>query len=193
VNDPLWTDAMLQQALEAIGAAQPRDESMRDVVLDFCRNSFRECEHGLLAKTSRVRVEPDAAPRPHRFRFEIDVPFLSRRAPEEPARVEPGPVRGWIAYRLDLFESDFVPPVIVRLDRDLHVWHPHVHPGIGLLCTGRMPQGGVPLASVIEHWIYPILTGQQIDVRDPLNPFAAADWVNDRETRESLPPPAPLY
>ena len=163
---------------------------------EFFANNWAECCDGLLQRTHRVRVIPEPSPAPRMFRFEIDRPYKSKRAEDAPAELLPGPIRGTIHYRPDLFVNPEGPHIAVQIDPDLAFFHPNCSRQRGsLVCLGALPDNlfPFPLDMLIETRLYPILTYQD---RQPSHPFdlqAAAYFALDPQAMDGLEPVEPLY
>lgn len=163
-----------------------------DTTRDFFRNNWDEAVSELLDKTSVVRVLPDSPDAPHRFRFEIDTPYKHKRSRAGQVDLDPGPVRGQILYRPDLFVIYDAPAVAVLLDPDQAYFHPNHCRRTGVLCIGDVPNGPYPLKSLIEH-VYGILTYQNRRPSHPADIEAAAYFALEPDAMSGLESVRPLY
>jgi hypothetical protein len=172
------------------------DSPLGLVAREFFANNFAECCDGLLRNTRRLSVVPEPSPAPRVFRFEIDRPY-KRKGPADPSAVlMPGPIRGSIHYRPDLFANPDGPHIAVQVDPDLAFFHPNCSRGhASLVCLGNLPENlfPFPLDVLLETRLYPILTYQD---RQPSHPFdleAAAYFALDPHAMDGLEPVEPLY
>lgn len=173
------------------------DSPVRLVEREFFANNWAECCDGLLRKTSRLSVTPENSPAPRVFRFEIDRPFKRKGPDDASAVLMPGPIRGTIHYRPDLYLAKPDDPYIaVQVDPDLAFLHPNCSRArASLVCLGALPVTlfPFPLDLLIETRLYPILTYQD---RQPSHPFdleAAAYFALDPHALDGLEPVEPLY
>ena len=173
----------------------PRDDCpTAELSRQYRANTWEECRDGLLRRTSRIRVWPDSPLWPHSFRFEIDCPFKAKsRLNLSPVELRPGPVRGTIHYRRDLFDGSDAPTVAVTIDPELDFFHANHSPHLGLLCLGGLPSGPFPLDILLSCHIYPIVTYQNCHPAHSANLDAARYFALVPEAMEGLRPVAPLY
>ena len=161
----------------------------------FFANNWLNCEEGLLRKTRRIRVRPEPSPAPRAFEFEIDCPYKRQRGPNAPVELVPGPVRGAVYYRPDVFANAEDPAIAVALDRDQSFLHPNYSRDKGFICLGELPASPFPfpLDLLLENLVYPIVSYQH---RRPVHPFdleAARYFALDPEAMQGLEPAPPLY
>jgi hypothetical protein len=172
------------------------DSPLGRIAREFFANNWAACCDGLLQRTRLVRVIPELSPAPRMFRFEMDRPFKSKRAEDAPVELVPGPIRGAIHYRPDLFVNPAGLHIAVQIDPDLAFFHPNASRQRGsILCLGALPENlfPYPLDMLIETRLYPILTYQD---RQPFHPFdleAAAYFALDPQAMDGLEPVEPLY
>ncbi len=178
-------------------AATPADDSpLMKIAQEFFANNWADCRDGLLAKTSRLRVFPEWSAAPRVFRFELDRPYKSKVGRDAPVELQPGPIRGLISYRADLFMDITMPYIAVQIDPDLAFLHPNCSRQRGsLVCLGELPDNlfPYPLDLVLETRLYPILSYQD---RRPSHPFdleAASYFALHAEAMDGLEPAEPLY
>lgn len=161
-----------------------------DLRAEYFENNWCEARDGLLARTSKIRVEPQAGRAPTRFRFELDRPF-KRKCPDGAVELAPGPVRGLICYHPDPFAS--VPgqaAVLVLIDPAAGLYHPNHSRASGILCLGEL-HGTPALAPLLEH-VWGILSYDNLTVSHPADVEASA-FFSAPEARDGLPPAEPLY
>ncbi len=182
----------LAQQMEA-----PDDDSpLMKIAREFFANNWADCCEGLLAKTSLLRVFPELSAAPRAFRFELDRPYKSKAGHDAPIQLQPGPIRGLIHYRADLFVDITMPYIAVQIDPDLDYFHPNCSRQRGsLVCLGDLPDNlfPYPLDLLLETRLYPILTYQD---RRPSHPFdleAASYFALHAEAMDGLEPVEPLY
>jgi hypothetical protein len=161
----------------------------------FFENNWRNCRDGLLRKTSRLRVWPEPSPAPRTFEFEVDSPYKCKRGADAPVELVPGPIRGTIYYRPDIFVNTEDPAIAVALDRSQWLLHPNYSRKLGFICLGELPTSPYPfpLDSLLQHLIYPICTYQH---KRPVHPFdleAARYFAFDPDAMQGLEPAASLY
>ncbi|NUQ63742.1 MAG: hypothetical protein HUU20_14790 [Pirellulales bacterium] len=181
-------------ALVARGFRLPRDDSPTvELSRRFLVNTWETCRDGLLAKTKRIRVWPDSPIWPQAFRFEVDCPFKAKAGLDASVELRPGPVRGTVFYRHDLYANLRVPSVGVALDPSLDYFHPNFSVRYNLICLGELPRGPFPLDCLLENHLYPILTYQNRRPSHPANFEAAQYFALDPEAMVGLEPVEPLY
>jgi hypothetical protein len=177
-------------------AASDGDSPLMKIAREFFVNNWNDCREGLLAKTSLLRVYPQWSAMPCTFRFELDRPYKSKRGHNGPVELQPGPIRGLIAYRADLFVDTSVPYIAIQVDPALNFFHPNSSRQRGsLVCLGELPDNlfPFPLDLLLETRLYPILTYQD---RRPSSPFdldAANYFALHPEAMDGLEPAEPLY
>jgi hypothetical protein len=182
--------------LLTLGSGMPAEDSpMGKLTRQFFANNWRNCQEGLLRKTNHIHIWPEPSPAPRTFRFEIDCPYKRQRGPEAPVELVPGPIRGTVYYRPDLFTNADDPAVAVALDRDQSLLHPNYSRQKGFICLGELPssQYPFPLDLLFENLVYPIVSYQQ---KRPVHPFdvdAARYFALDPDAMQGLEPAAPLY
>ncbi len=167
------------------------DSPTMELSRQFLRNTLAECQAGLLKKSSRVRVVPEYSPFPRTFRFEFDLPFKSKEA-DQPVQLKPGPLRGTIFYRRDLFVNFDIPSVAVALDPEQHFFHPNFSRQHGMICLGEIPPGPYPLDILLENHLYPILSYQNRRPTHPADLEAARYFALDPDAMVGLEV-QPLY
>lgn len=169
---------------------------------EFLRNSWESCRDGLLARTQRIRVQPelnpfspDPDPVPRVFRFEIDLPFKHQRRPGGPIELAPGPIRGSVIYRANMLSNLDEPSVAVRLDPALGLVHPNFSREHALLCLGQTTdfQGPIPLDVLLGNHVFPIVSYQNRHPEHPADLEAARYFALDPEAMVGLEPVSPLY
>ncbi|HUG92072.1 MAG TPA: hypothetical protein VML55_14630, partial [Planctomycetaceae bacterium] len=181
-------------ALMAGGCDLPdEDTPLGRLTREFFGNNWGTCRDGLLARTQRIRVRPDASPWPRVFQFEIDCPFKRKLGPEHPVELMPGPIRGTILYRPDLFRNPHEPALAVRLPRGQAYFHPNYSRTLGLVCLGDVPPGPFPLDALLENHLYPILSYQNRRPSHPADFESARYFALDPEAMSGLEPVRPLY
>jgi hypothetical protein len=163
---------------------------------EFFANNWALCCEGLLGKTSIMRVFPEHSPAPRMYRFEIDAPYKSKRGAAAPVQLMPGPIRGTIHYRPNLFANPELPHIAVQVDPDLAYFHPNCSRQRGsMICLGELPpsQFPFPLDLLLENHIYPILTYQNRRPSHPADLEAARYFALDEHAMDGLEPAKPLY
>jgi hypothetical protein len=130
---------------------------------------------------------------PSSFGFEIDRPYKRRATPDGPVELAPGPLRGTIMYRANLFAaSPDEPTVVVLIDRQCRFHHPNFSPRFGAICLGDLPHGPIALDALLLH-VFSIVSYQN---RNPLHPAdidAAHYFALDPNAMSGLEPVEPLY
>jgi hypothetical protein len=195
--------ADLEQFLEHLARiAQHEDELPEEdtpagiLTREFLANNWAMCCDGLLSKTSVIRVFPENSPAPRRFRFEVDCPYKRKAGADAPVELMPGPVRGTIHYRPDMFLNPLAPHIAVQIDPDLAYLHPNCERRRGcLVCLGELPTSPFPfpLDLLLENHLYPILTYQNRRPAHPLDLEAARYFALDSSAMDGLEPVKPLY
>jgi hypothetical protein len=172
------------------------DTPLTRLAREFFKNNWELCRDGLLQRTTTIRVQPELGPAPRAFRFEIDCPYKRKLDLSSPVELMPGPIRGRILYRGDMFENPEPPTIAVLLDRDQGYFHPNFSRNQGILCIGdeqSLPPGPLPLDVLLENQIFPIVTYQNRRPSDPLDREAAHYFAMDPTAMEGLEPVTPLY
>jgi hypothetical protein len=173
-----------------------RVQPLSELAHEFFVNNWQSCVENLLSRTSRVRVIPNSLPAPTSFEFAIDTPYKRKLGPSAPVELMPGPVRGQIHYRPDLFEDPEGPTIAVLLDRRQGYFNPHYNPERGFLCIGderNLPPGPLPLDQLLENHIYGIVSYQNRRPIHSANPEASRYFALDPAAMEGLKPALPLY
>ena len=175
------------QELEPVeGAADDGDQRA-----EFFFHNWSEARDGLLSRTSKIRVQPQASRAPRVFHFELDRPYKRKRE-DGGVELAPGPLHGLICYHPDPFAS--VPgqtSVAMLIDPGLGLFHPNFsRVFVGQLCLGHL-HGTPALAPLLEH-IWGILSYTNLTVSDPADREASA-FFSVPEARDGLPPAEPLY
>ncbi len=164
---------------------------------EFLRNTYDNCVAGLLSKTKRIRLIPEPAPTPRIFHFEMDLPYKRKLGPDSPVELMPGPIRGVIIYRPDMFANMHEPSVAVRLDPSMGYFHSNYSRKHGLLCTGDTTEfstgGPVDLETLIANHLYPILSYQNRRPHHTADVEASRYFALDPEAMTGLEPVPPLY
>ncbi|MCU0960165.1 MAG: hypothetical protein MUF48_08665 [Pirellulaceae bacterium] len=196
-DEVLW-EQFLHRVREMLQDRQrSRDESPLAVVTDeFFANNWAECRDGLLRRTKRLSVTPEPGPAPRVFRFEVDRPYKRKLAPGAAVELMPGPIRGAIHYRSDLFHNPGGLHVAVQVDAELAFFHPNASRRHGsLVCLGNLPTGlfPFPLDLLLETRLYPILSYQDRQPSQPFDLEAAAYFALDPHALDGLEPVEPLY
>jgi hypothetical protein len=188
--------AQLARITEAPGFDVEEETPAALLFREFLPNIWQSCQDGLLAKTSLLRVKPEPGPAPRTFQFEVDCPYKRKLRPAEPVELMPGPVRGMIHYRADMFANPDLPYIAVQIDPTLGYFHPNCSRRRGsLLCLGEIPSSAFPfpLDRLLESHLYPIVTYQN---RRPAHPFdeeAARYFALEPTAMEGLEPARALY
>lgn len=157
---------------------------------EFFRHNWENVQP-LLASTTRLRLRPQSASA-RTFDFELDVPFKRQRHPAAPIDVAPGPIRGSIVYRADVYTAGDEPVVGVLIDPTQGLLHANYSRLHGVLCLGHLPAGPFPLDALLEH-LYTILTYQNLSLVDPADADAANYFASDPHARDGIPAAAPLW
>lgn len=185
---------LMQRALE--DDLPEEDEPLGKITRLFLANNWSECHGGLLTRTQRIRVWPEHSPAPQAYRFEIDCPYKRKLGRDSVVELMPGPVRGGVIYRGDLFTNPQGPCLVVLIDRDLGFLHPNYSREHGYLCIGdlnELPPGPIPLDRLLENHVYPIITYQNRRPAHPADLEAARFFALDPTAMDGLEPVAPLY
>jgi hypothetical protein len=192
-------DAFLQHLLEVAldrGDLPQEDTPLSKLAREFFINNWAMSRDGLLQKTDKIRVRPEPNPAPREFRFEIATRYKRKLDSSSIVELMPGPVRGRILYRGDMFENPEPPTVAVLLDRNQSYFHPNYARKQGILCIGdeqNLPPGPLPLDVLLENHIYPIVTYQNRRPAHPADLEAARYFALDPRAMEGLEPVDPLY
>jgi hypothetical protein len=162
---------------------------------EFLRNTYDNCVSGLLVKTKRIRVIPEPAPTPRVFHFEMDLPYKRKLGPDAPVELMPGPIRGAIIYRPDMFANLHEPSVAVRLDPSMAYFHSNFSRRHGLVCLGDTTEfrGPIDLELLLENHLYPILTYQNRTPSHTADVEASRYFALDPDAMTGLEPAPPLY
>jgi hypothetical protein len=182
--------------LAEFGPRMPEEDTPLGILTrQFFANNWLNCEAGLLRKTNRIRVSPEQSPAPRAFKFEVDCNYKRQVSPKAPVELVPGPVRGTIYYRPDIFTNTEDPAIAVALDRDQSYLHPNYSRDKGFICLGELPPSPYPfpLDLLLENLIYPIVSYQH---RRPVHPFdveAARYFARADDAMHGLEPAPPLY
>lgn len=171
------------------------DTSLGILTREYLDNNWRQCEEGLLRKTNKLRVWPMSTRSPWMFKFEVDCAWKRKLNREAPVELMPGPVRGTVFYRPDVFTNTDDPAVAVALDLDQAFYHPNHSSRNGFLCLGQLPDNPYPfpLDMLLESVVYPLITYQSRRPVHPLDADAAHYFAFDPDAMQGLEPPAPLY
>ena len=160
---------------------------------EFFANNWERARDGLLARTTKLRVEPQPSPAPRIFHFELDCTFKRKRAPDALVELAEGPLCGTIRYRPDLYTAPAgEPSLMVFIDPAQQLFHPNYSRRHGVLCTGDLPPGPFPLEDLLEH-LYGILTYQNRSTADPADLEAAQYFAHDPDAMNGLEAVEPLY
>lgn len=178
----------LDDALESL------DEPIRSLTQEFLENNWQRARTDLLSRTTRMRVTPAPTRWPTTFRFEVDRPFKRKVSGDAPVELHPGPIRGTIQYRPDLFAvpSD-VPVIAVLLDPEQAFYHPNYERmRFHALCLGDLPAGPFELIDLLPH-LYSILTYENRTPTHPADLDAARYFACDPRAMVGLESVEPLY
>ena len=168
-------------------------EPYRSLSREFFKNNWDRARTELLARTTRMRVTPAPTAYPTVFRFEADLPYKRKVSSEAVVELHPGPIRGTIAYRHDLFVVPFdAPAIAVWLDPEQFVHHPNFSMRFHALCLGDLPPGPFELTDLLQH-LYSILSYQNRTPTDPADLDAAKYFACDPTAMVGLEPVEPLY
>jgi hypothetical protein len=199
-NGPM-TPFELQQMLDRMHSiAQmhddlpPVDTPAGRITREFFANNWANCCDGLLAKTNKIRVTPQPSAAPHVFRYEIATKYKRKAGRDAEVELMPGPIRGTIHYRSDVFSSPMGPAIAARVDLDQQILHPNVSRQHGFVCLGELPLSPFPfpLDPLLEH-LYTILTYQNYRPSHPLDMEAAAYFALEADALAGLEGVEPLY
>jgi hypothetical protein len=169
------------------------DTPLGKITREFFEHNWADCKHGLLARTTRIRVEPGHPVWPALFRFEMDLPYKRKLGPQAPVELQPGPISGLIIYRPDLFSHLDQPAVAVRLDETPGFLHPNYSRAHRLLCLGEIPNGAFPLDALLETHLFPILSYQNRRPSHAADHESAMYFALDPLAMVGLEPVDPLY
>ena len=168
-------------------------EPYRSLTKEFFKCNWDRAQKELLARTTRMRVTAAPTAYPTVFRFEVELPYKRKVSSEAAVELHPGPIRGTIAYRHDLFVVPFdAPAIAVWLDPDQFFHHPNFSMRHHALCLGDLPPGPFELADLLPH-LYSILSYENRTPTDPADLDAARYFACDPEAMLGLEPVEPLY
>jgi hypothetical protein len=199
IRDLGGLEAFLEQLLEVAldrDDLPEEDSPLGKLAREFFANNWAICRDGLLRRTTKIRVRPEPDPAPRVFRFEIFTRYKRKFDTSSVVELMPGPARGRILYRADMFENPEPPTVAVLLDRDQGFFHPNYSRKHGVLCIGderNLPPGPLPLDVLLENHIYPIVSYQNRRPAHPADVEAAMYFAQDPTAMEGLEPVEPLY
>lgn len=185
---------LLEVALERDDLPE-EDTPLGKLSREFFRNNWTICRDGLLRCTTRIRVQPEPGPAPCVFRFQIASRYKRKFDSSSVVELMPGPVRGRVLYRGDLFEHPGPPTVAVLLDHDQGYFHPNYARKQGILCIGdeqNFPPGPLPLDVLLENHVYPIVTCQNRRPAHPADLEAARYFALEPTAMEGLEPDRPV-
>jgi hypothetical protein len=197
VSTPRQTN-QIENILNALERLMQKNNPLDDdtpyakMATDYFTNDWIHTRGGLLAKTNKIRVEPEASPAPRIFHFHIFRPYKRKEGLLEPVELVPGPIRGTIYYRHDLFQPGDNTPVVAVSLQDRGFFHPNFSRRYGLLCLGDLPPGPIALEHLLTH-LYCILCYQNLRVSDPADAEAATYFGSDPEAMSGLGKVEPLY
>jgi hypothetical protein len=162
---------------------------------EFLINTYENCLAGLLSKTKRIRVIPEPAPIPRIFHFEMDLPYKRKLGPDAPVELMPGPIRGAIIYRPDMFANLHEPSVAVRLDPSMGYFHSNYSRRHNLVCLGDTTEfrGPIDLELLLENHLYPILSYQNRRPHHTADVEASQYFAFHEDAMHGLEPVPPLY
>jgi len=182
----------LRQIVETHQSKLDEANPLARVESEYLHNNWVNCRDGLLKRTSKIRVWPEPSPAPRSFHFEVDCPFKSKNSPDSPVQLQPGPVRGNVIYRYDLFEHIELPSVAVVLDPEQSFFHPNYSRQFGVLCLGNLPEGPLALDALLPY-MYSILTYDNRHPAHAADKEAAYYFGFDPDAMTGLVPAQPLY
>jgi hypothetical protein len=197
-NHPQEIQQLLDQVyrLAELGDGMPGEDSPLGMLTwQFFDNNWKQCKEGLVRKTSKIHIWPALAQSPRIFKFEIECAYKRKRNRDAPVELMPGPVRGTVFYRPDVFTNTDDPAVAVALDQDQAFYHPNHSSINGFICLGELPTNPYPfpLDQLMEDVIYPLVTYQSRRPVHPLDLDAAHYFALDPDAMQGLEPPQPLY
>ena len=162
---------------------------------EFLVNTYENALAGLLSKTKRIRVIPEPAPTPRIFHFEMDLPYKRKFGPDAPVELMPGPIRGAIIYRPDMFANLLEPSVAVRLDPSLGYFHSNYSRRHNLVCLGDTTEfrGPIDLEILLESHLYPILSYQNRRPHHTADVEASQYFAFHDDAMNGLEPVPQLY
>lgn len=195
-NGPVPTLEELLEQLACIIADDdlpPGDSPLSTLMRMFCQSNWENMQTGLLRRTDRIRMTAERGDFPRRFRFDIDLPFKRKLGPHAPVELMPGPIRGVIIYRPNLYAYPSEPAIAVRLDRTPGFFHANYSRSRHLLCLGHIPPGPFELNVFVESHLYPILSYQNQVLSDAFDSEAAAYFATHPDALSGLRPVPPLY
>ncbi|MCO6456003.1 MAG: hypothetical protein J5I93_11955 [Pirellulaceae bacterium] len=185
-------ESLARQSEQLPAADTPAGNLMRQ----FLHNTWSHCREQFLPRTKLLRVWPEVGSPPRVFRFELLRPYKRKLGTDAPVELVPGPIRGTIHYRADMFSNPRLPYIAVQIDPELGYFHPNCSRRRGsLVCLGEIPANAFPfpLATLLENHVYPILTYQN---RRPAHPFdeeAARYFALEPSAMDGLESVEPLY
>jgi hypothetical protein len=194
--DPAALMQWLQRVTEASSQSLSDDTPAGILAHQFFHHSWEGCRNGLLRQTNVLRVRPEFRAPPRVFHFEVDCPYKRKLADDAPVELMPGPVRGVIHYRPDLFATPRLPYIAVQLDPSLGYFHPNCSRSRGsLLCLGEIPATAFPfpLALLLETLVYPLVTYQNRRPTHPFDEAASRYFALDPDAMRGLESVQPLY
>jgi hypothetical protein len=162
---------------------------------EFLVNTYNNCVDGLLSKTTRIRVIPEPAATPRIFHFEMDLPYKRKRGPDAAVELMPGPIRGAIIYRPDMFSNLHEPSVAVRLDPSMSYFHCNYSRVHNIVCIGDTTEfrGPIDLEVLLENHLYPILSYQNRRPHHTADVEASQYFALHEDAMDGLEPVPPLY
>jgi hypothetical protein len=162
---------------------------------EFLVNTYDNCLAGLLSKTNRIRVIPEPAPTPRIFHFEMDLPYKRKLGTDAPVELMPGPIRGAVIYRPDMFANLHEPSVAVRLDPSMGYFHSNYSRLHNLVCLGDTTEfrGPIDLELLLENHLYPILSYQNRRPHHTADVEASQYFALHEDAMSGLEPVPPLY
>jgi len=197
-DDPLQLQRLLSDILANRPGAQVEcepDSPLNELAREFFANNWAMCQANLLCKTKILRVVPEPSAALRAFHFELDRPYKRRRSTAAAVELMPGPIRGIISYRTNLFQQPDGVHIAVQVDPQLDYFHPNCVRGRGLICLGDLPSSPfpLPLDLLVENHIYPILTYQNMTPSDALDRDASIYFAFEPHALDGLTPVPPLY
>ena len=156
----------------------------------FFQQCWLDARDGLLARTTRLTIEPASSFAPRLFRWVVQRPY-KRRASDGQVELASGPIRGTIHYRGDALTAprDEL-AILVRVDPDLAIHHPNIDPVTSLVCHGLREV--LPLEAVALQ-LYSIVSFQNMGLTSPLCREAANYFAHVPGAKDGLEPVEPLY
>ena len=189
---PLALIAQLQLLLGIEDPLPDENTELGRSTRDWLARNWADAEAGLLAKSTRLRLEPPGSATPNTFRFTIERPY-KRYDADGSIGLASGPITGLIKFRPDLLTAPADETcVLVLIDPSTGLAHPNLDPRSGLLCTGDLPPGPISLEATLLH-LYGFLTYQRYNVRSALDLRAARYFALDPDAFAGLVPVEPLW